>query len=82
MRKHYRREDLGEPVRGKHHAAYVRGTNLILLQPEIAAAFPTSAAVNSALKKLLKTASSSKAPRLLRTLAAPKNSSRGSRKAG
>ena len=82
MRRHYRREDLGESVRGKHHAAYVRSTNLILLQPEIAAAFPTSAAVNSAFKKLLKTASSSKAPRLLGTLAAPKNSSRGSRKAG
>ena len=31
--KQYRREDLGEGVRGKHHSAYMRGTNLILLQP-------------------------------------------------
>jgi hypothetical protein len=71
MRKHYRREDLGEPVRGKHHAAYVRGTNLILLQPEIAAAFPTSAAVNSALKKLLKTASPSKDSAATENIGAP-----------
>lgn len=80
MRKHYRREDLGEGVRGKHHAAYVGGTNLILLQPEIAAAFPTSAAVNSALKQLL-TARTPKTSRVARTIAASK-SGRSSRKAG
>lgn len=82
MRKHYRREDLGEGVRGKHHAAFVRGTNLILLQPEVAAAFPTSAAVNSALKQLLKTARTPKALRVARTMAASKSSGRSSRKAG
>ena len=77
MRKHYRREDLGEGVRGKHHAAYVRGTNLILLQPDIAAAFPTSAAVNAALKQLLKAA---RTPKVSRTLATSKTSGRSSRR--
>jgi hypothetical protein len=77
MRKHYRREDLGEGVRGKHHAAYVRGTNLILLQPEVAAAFPTSAAVNSALKRLLETARTPKAaPRVASNITASKSSGR------
>ena len=28
MRKHYQREDLGEGVRGKHHAAYVNNSKL------------------------------------------------------
>jgi hypothetical protein len=32
------------------------GTNIVLLDPEIAAAFPTSAAVNKALRGLLETA--------------------------
>jgi hypothetical protein len=54
MRKLYRREDLGIGVRGKYHAAYQRRTNLVLLQPEVAAAFPDSVAVNTALKGLLK----------------------------
>ncbi len=79
MRKHYRRADLGEGVRGKHHAAYVRGTNLSLLQPDVAAAFPTSAAVNSALKQLLKAA---RTPKASRNMAASKSSGRGARKAG
>ncbi len=82
MRKHYRREDLGEGARGKHRAAYVRGTNLILLQPEIAAAFPTSAAVNSARKQLIKTTRTPKAARVARAMAASKSSGRSSRKVG
>jgi hypothetical protein len=56
MRKTYRREDLGTGVRGKHYAAYERGTNLVLLQPDVAAVFPTSEAVNDALKGLIKVA--------------------------
>lgn len=55
MRKQYRRDDLGVGVRGKHAAAYQQGTNRVLLQPDVAAAFPTSAAVNDALKGLLRT---------------------------
>lgn len=53
MRKEYRRAQLDAGVRGKHHAAFVAGTNLVLLAPEIAEAFPTSKAVNAALRSLL-----------------------------
>lgn len=49
----YHREDLGKGVRGKYHAAYQKGTNLVLLRPEVAKAFPTSEAVNEALLGLL-----------------------------
>jgi len=56
MHKTYRREDLGTGVRGKYHASYQSGTNLVLLQPEVAAAFPTAEAVNDALKGLIKVA--------------------------
>lgn len=53
LRPEYRREDLGKGVRGKYFAAYQKGSNLVLLRPEIAKAFPTSEAVNEALSGLL-----------------------------
>ena len=54
MRRAYKREDLtGVGIRGKHLAEYQSGTNLVLLHPEVAAAFPTADAVNEALKGLL-----------------------------
>jgi len=83
MRKQYQREDLGVGVRGKHAAAYQQGTNLVLLQPEVAAAFPTSAAVNEALKGLLKVARKAKVSRAATVrVAPPKSAARGSRKTG
>ncbi len=56
VRKEYRREDLGRGVRGKYYREYVKGTNLVLLQPEVARAFPTSDAVNEALLSLIQVA--------------------------
>ena len=53
LRIEYRREDLGKGVRGKHLRAYRRGSNLVLLKPDIAAAFPSEKAVNDALRSLL-----------------------------
>jgi hypothetical protein len=35
-------------VRGKYVERYHAGTNLVLLQPDVAAAFPTDEAVNAA----------------------------------
>ena len=40
-------------VRGKYVDRYRAGTNLALLEPEIAKAFPTDEAVNDALRKRL-----------------------------
>lgn len=56
LRPEYRREDIGKGVRGKHLKAYRAGTNLVLLQPEVAAAFPTTRAVNDALSSLIEIA--------------------------
>jgi hypothetical protein len=40
-------------VRGKYAAEYRAGTNLVLLDPEVAEAFPSDAAVNQALRAVL-----------------------------
>jgi hypothetical protein len=53
LRPEYRREDLGEGVRGKFLSAYQAGTNLVLLNPDVAQAFPTEADVNEALRSLM-----------------------------
>jgi hypothetical protein len=50
MRAEY---DLRGGVRGKYFAEYQKGTNLILLAPDVAKSFPTSEAVNQALRKVL-----------------------------
>ncbi len=54
LRPEYRRQDLGKGIRGKYLAAYQKGSNLVLLSPDIAKAFPSSEAVNEALRGLLK----------------------------
>jgi hypothetical protein len=42
-------------VRGKYVKRYRQGVNLALLDPEVAEAFPTDAAVNEALRTVLRT---------------------------
>lgn len=56
MRKNYKRKDLGEGIRGKYFEEYKKGTNLVLLSPDVAAAFPDDASVNDALRSLMKVA--------------------------
>jgi hypothetical protein len=53
LRPEYRREDLGHGVRGKYFEAYQKGTNLVLLSPDVAKVFPTEEAVNEALRSLI-----------------------------
>ena len=45
--------DFSNGVRGKHHEAYRESTNVVLLDPVVAKAFPTSEAVNRALRLLM-----------------------------
>ncbi len=45
-------------IRGKYAQRFREGTNLVLLEPDVAAAFPTGAAVNEALRLLLQVAKS------------------------
>jgi len=41
-------------MRGRYAARYRAGTNLVLLEPEVAKAFPNEKAVNEALKLVIK----------------------------
>ena len=48
--------DFSAGVRGKYAKRYATGTNLVLLDPDVASAFGDSAAVNRALRALLEIA--------------------------
>ena len=50
---------LKDGVRGKYTNRYRQGTNLVLLAPDVAAAFPTEQTVNNALRLLMKVAQQS-----------------------
>ena len=50
MKKEY---DFSKGVRGKYAGRIENGTNLVLLEPEVAKYFPSSKAVNRALKSLI-----------------------------
>ena len=56
LRSEYHRDDLGPGVRGKYFESYRKGTNLVLLSPDVAKAFPTEDAVNDALRSLMEIA--------------------------
>ena len=53
MREQY---DFSQAVRGKHHAKYREGSNVVLLEPDVAEVFRDSASVNQALRLLLELA--------------------------
>ena len=59
MRKEYSLSDLGKGIRGKHYDAYTKSHNIVLLNPQVAEAFPTDQAVNEALLSLVKLAQKS-----------------------
>ena len=48
-----KREQLGVGIRGKYLKRFAHGSNVVVLQPEIQKAFPTSEAVNKALASML-----------------------------
>jgi hypothetical protein len=70
LRAEYDLSRLGRPVRGKYFARASAGTNVVLLDPDVARAFPTPEAVNTALRMLVDVAS----------VAAPKKASIGRKK--
>jgi len=59
LRPEYKREDLGKGVRGKYFESYQKGTNLVLINPDVAKVFATEAAVNEALRSLINVAQKS-----------------------
>ncbi|VAW80168.1 hypothetical protein MNBD_GAMMA15-1448 [hydrothermal vent metagenome] len=50
--------DFSKGVRGKHYRAYQEGTNIVLLEPDIAKVFKDSASVDHALRMLMELAGS------------------------
>lgn len=56
LRSEYNFSELKGRARSKYAERYKAGTNLILLEPDVAAAFPDAKAVNEALRLLIKVA--------------------------
>ena len=64
IRAEYRKSDFPiGMVRGKYTARLAAASNVVILDPEIAAAFPTSKSVNDALGVVLQAAKSVRLPR-------------------
>ena len=59
MRENY---DFTGGVRGKYARRYARGTNLVLLDTDVARAFPSAASVNESLRALAAIIRSRKEP--------------------
>ncbi|MEZ4658726.1 MAG: hypothetical protein R2911_14240 [Caldilineaceae bacterium] len=53
LRTEYHREDFGKMVRGKYAARMRESSNVVVLAPDVAEAFPNAEAVNQALRELL-----------------------------
>ncbi|HUO84341.1 MAG TPA: hypothetical protein VM534_04425 [Thermoanaerobaculia bacterium] len=53
MRPYY---DFSSGVRGKYAAKYAKGTNVVVIEPDLAKIFPDSEAVNDALRALVRAA--------------------------
>ena len=58
-RPEYRRQDFGPMVRGKYAARMREASNVVVLDPDVAQAFPNAQAVNEALRGLLELAKAS-----------------------
>ncbi len=59
LRPEYRREDFGPMVRGKYAQHLRESTNVVVLDPDIAEAFPNAEVVNQTLRRLLELAKTS-----------------------
>lgn len=53
LRTEYKRSDFGNLVRGKYAERVAAETNIVVLEPDVAKAFPNDNAVNEALRGLL-----------------------------
>ena len=62
LREEYDLSALKNGERGRYYERAIQGTNLVLLDPDIASAFPTSEAVNEALRLLVNVAATAAKP--------------------
>ncbi len=58
LRAEYKRSDFKKLERGKYYERIRASSNVVVLDPEVAAVFPNSAAVNKALHSLVEVAQS------------------------
>ena len=56
MRAEYKRSDFPKLERGKFYQQVIAGSNVVVLDPKVAKAFPNSAVVNKTLNDLLELA--------------------------
>jgi hypothetical protein len=56
LRAEYKRSDFKKLERGRYYARVKARSNVVVLDPDVATAFPNSEAVNKALHSLLKVA--------------------------
>jgi hypothetical protein len=75
LRPEYDLARLKGGVRGKYYEQATAGTNLVLLDPDVARAFPDSSSVNRALRLLHEIAT--KSSRVARTSASARRSAAG-----
>ena len=54
LRSEYKRSDFGPLARGKYAHRIAEPTNVVVLDPEVAKAFPNDRAVNQALRALIR----------------------------
>jgi uncharacterized DUF497 family protein len=54
LRPEYKRSDFGTLVRGKYARKVAEATNVVVLEPQVARAFPNDRAVNKALRGVLR----------------------------
>ena len=54
LRPEYKRSDFGTLVRGKYAQKVAEATNVVVLEPRVAQAFPNDRAVNKALRGVLR----------------------------
>ena len=54
LRPEYKRSDFGHLVRGKHAQRSTEQSNIVVLDPQVARAFPNDRAVNRALRAVLR----------------------------
>jgi hypothetical protein len=55
MREEY---DFSQGERGKYARRYAQGTNVVVLDPDVAKKFPNSKSVNASLRKLIRSEAS------------------------
>ena len=53
LEKEYDLKTLGKGVRGKYFEQYQKGTNVVVIDPDLSKAFPNAKAVNDALREVL-----------------------------